>query len=104
MKRLILCCDGTWNSADQERNGTPCPTNVVKLGYRVAKRDDEAYPLKPDPVGKLHNSKIGLYRLTAGIDRAIGADPTQSVHPSVRTRWDADPGYRPASLKTVVAA
>jgi uncharacterized protein (DUF2235 family) len=37
MKRLVLCCDGTWNSADQERNGTPCPTNVVKLGYRVAK-------------------------------------------------------------------
>ena len=64
----------------------------------------EAYPLKPDPVGKLHNSKTGLYRLTAGIDRAIGADPTQSVHPSVRTRWDADPGYRPAPLKAVVAA
>ncbi|MDF3010573.1 MAG: hypothetical protein K0S03_1369, partial [Burkholderiales bacterium] len=41
MKRLILCCDGTWNSADQERNGTPCPTNVVKLGYRVAKRDGD---------------------------------------------------------------
>ena len=39
MKRLILCCDGTWNRADQEKNGTPCPTNVVKIGYRVAKRD-----------------------------------------------------------------
>ena len=39
MKRLILCCDGTWNKADQEDNGVPCPTNVVKLGYRVAKRD-----------------------------------------------------------------
>src|SRR6202008_1097408 len=39
VKRLILCCDGTWNSADQERNGVPCPTNVVKLAYRVAKRD-----------------------------------------------------------------
>jgi len=29
MKRLILCCDGTWNSADQENDGVPCPTNVV---------------------------------------------------------------------------
>src|SRR5207247_1575013 len=38
-KRLVLCCDGTWNSADQERNGVPAPTNVVKLAYRVAKRD-----------------------------------------------------------------
>lgn len=63
-----------------------------------------AYPLKPDPLGELHNSKTGVYRLTAGIDRAIGADPTQSVHPSVRARWEADPGYRPAPLKTVVAA
>lgn len=38
MKRLILCCDGTWNRADQERNGTPCPTNVVKFAFRLAKR------------------------------------------------------------------
>ena len=38
MKRLVLCCDGTWNRADQERQGEPCPTNVVKLAYRVAKR------------------------------------------------------------------
>jgi uncharacterized protein (DUF2235 family) len=39
MKRLVVCCDGTWNSADQKSNGRPCPTNVVKLAYRVAKRD-----------------------------------------------------------------
>jgi uncharacterized protein (DUF2235 family) len=37
-KRLIICCDGTWNRADQESNGRPCPTNVVKLAYRVAKQ------------------------------------------------------------------
>ncbi|MEX2283777.1 MAG: DUF2235 domain-containing protein [Gemmatimonadota bacterium] len=39
MKRLIVCCDGTWNRADQQSNGAPCPTNVVKLAYRIAKRD-----------------------------------------------------------------
>ena len=39
MKRLIVCCDGTWNRADQERDGVPCPTNVVKIAYRIAKRD-----------------------------------------------------------------
>ena len=38
-KRLVVCCDGTWNKADQASNGHPCPTNVVKLAYRVAKRD-----------------------------------------------------------------
>jgi uncharacterized protein (DUF2235 family) len=41
MKRLVLCCDGTWNSADQERNGVPCPTNVLRIAYRVAKRDGQ---------------------------------------------------------------
>lgn len=40
MKRLILCCDGTWNSADQDSNGIPCPTNVVRIAYRLAKRDE----------------------------------------------------------------
>lgn len=34
-KRLILCCDGTWNSPDQIRGGKPCPTNVAKLEQLV---------------------------------------------------------------------
>lgn len=41
MKRLIVCCDGTWNSADQEHEGKPCPTNIIKLAYRLAKRDGD---------------------------------------------------------------
>jgi uncharacterized protein (DUF2235 family) len=44
MKRLILCCDGTWNRADQVQDGTPCPTNVVKIAYRIAKRDESGMP------------------------------------------------------------
>lgn len=44
MKRLVLCCDGTWNRADQTSNGEPSPTNVVRLAYRVAKRDREGVP------------------------------------------------------------
>lgn len=40
MKRLILCCDGTWNSADQSSNGIPCPTNIVRIAYRIAKREE----------------------------------------------------------------
>lgn len=39
MKRIVLCCDGTWNTADQETNGAPCPSNVVRLAYHVAKHD-----------------------------------------------------------------
>ena len=40
MKRIAIYCDGTWNSADQAKEGTPCPTNVVKLALRTAQRDD----------------------------------------------------------------
>lgn len=41
MKRIVLCCDGTWNRADQAQDGVPCPTNVLRLAYRVAKRDPD---------------------------------------------------------------
>jgi uncharacterized protein (DUF2235 family) len=44
MKRLVICCDGTWNSADQENSGKPCPTNVVKLAVRIARRDAQGTP------------------------------------------------------------
>lgn len=39
MKRLVICCDGTWNSADQMVDGELCPTNVVRFATRVAKHD-----------------------------------------------------------------
>ena len=40
MKRLVVCCDGTWNTPDQEQNGLPAPTNVLKLYNAVAPRSD----------------------------------------------------------------
>jgi hypothetical protein len=70
-----------------------------------------AIALDPDPLAPLHDSKKGLYKATRGIDRPIGLEPragaqdgppiadgTQSLHPSVLARWDADAGYRPANL------
>ena len=42
MKRLVICCDGTWNRADQvQKDGEPCVTNVLKFAVRVAKRDGQ---------------------------------------------------------------
>lgn len=38
VKRLVMCCDGTWNTPDEARDGLPCPTNVVKLALAVADR------------------------------------------------------------------
>lgn len=31
MKNLIVCCDGTWNTPDQEQWELPAPSNVVRL-------------------------------------------------------------------------
>ena len=47
----------------------------------------------------------GLYRLTRWGTRPIGKDSrqmpdaTQSLHPTVLERWDADPNYRPENLR-----
>jgi uncharacterized protein (DUF2235 family) len=38
-KRLIVCCDGTWNTADQAIAGKPSPTNVTKLALSIASED-----------------------------------------------------------------
>lgn len=35
MKRLIVCCDGTWNKPDQMDRGVMRPTNVVKIARMV---------------------------------------------------------------------
>ncbi len=79
MKRLILCCDGTWNSADQEDNGAPCPTNVVKFGYRVAKRDGVI------PQIVYYDQGVGtgnvLDRLTGG---AFGQGLEENIHDAYR--------------------
>jgi uncharacterized protein (DUF2235 family) len=40
-KRLVLCCDGTWNTPDQASGGKPCRTNVTKLALGVAPQDED---------------------------------------------------------------
>ena len=38
-KRLVVCCDGTWNSADQLKGGRACPTNVIRTALSIAPED-----------------------------------------------------------------
>ncbi|QRN03071.1 DUF2235 domain-containing protein [Legionella sp. MW5194] len=35
MKRIVICCDGTWNLPDAMFNGLPLKTNVTKLAEAV---------------------------------------------------------------------
>jgi uncharacterized protein (DUF2235 family) len=39
-KRIVVCCDGTWNTPDQNDSGKPTPTNVVKFARAVRPEDD----------------------------------------------------------------
>jgi hypothetical protein len=63
----------------------------------------DAPPLAPDPLGPMHESRTGLYRLSPGRWRPIGGDHTQAVHASALERWRADAAYRPANLRQWLA-
>jgi hypothetical protein len=39
MNYFVACCDGTWNTAEQRRNGVPTPTNV-RLVYNALNASD----------------------------------------------------------------
>lgn len=41
MRRLIVCCDGTWNTPDQEHDGVPTPTNVVRFQNAFAEEGEK---------------------------------------------------------------
>lgn len=41
MKRIVICCDGTWNTPDKNKEGIPVPTNVVKIAQAVTQTDKD---------------------------------------------------------------
>ncbi len=60
-KRLVLCCDGTWNTPDQTSSGRPCRTNVAKVAATVADRDRSGV------------EQLVLYH------RGVGTDPGERI-------------------------
>jgi uncharacterized protein (DUF2235 family) len=40
MKRIVICCDGTWNTPDQTDDGVAEPTNVTKLADAISRTAD----------------------------------------------------------------
>jgi uncharacterized protein (DUF2235 family) len=39
MKRIIICCDGTWNDPDDMDNNQSAPTNVFKMSRLISAED-----------------------------------------------------------------
>lgn len=53
--------------------------------------------------GTLHRSRRHVYRFKKPLHRPIVVkDKPTTIHPSVRIRYEADSGYRPPALKTLV--
>ncbi len=44
MKRLFVCCDGTWNSPTDLHDGVPVPTNVTRFRNALAESDSRGNP------------------------------------------------------------
>lgn len=91
---------------------------AIDAGLAIDLLPDRTWSPRGDALAPLHDSHRGLYRLTRHAPRVIGRpagdtapareydaalDPTQSLHPSVLARWDADPGYRPENLRRYFA-
>ncbi len=75
-KRLVLCCDGTWNTADQERNGRPCPTNVTKVALGVDDHDDQGVEQRvfyQQGVGTKPGERLRGGALGVGLSRNVQA-------------------------------
>ena len=41
MKRIVVCCDGTWNRPDQVQGGQVCASNVTKIARCIAPVDSK---------------------------------------------------------------
>jgi len=70
MKHFIVCADGTWNTPDQEDNGIPAPTNVVRFYNCLT--DTAPHPGGGGPVAQRNyyhpgvGTEGGWFRRTAG--------------------------------------
>ena len=44
MKRIVICCDGTWNRPDQVHDGQTCSSNVTKIARCIPRTDAQGTP------------------------------------------------------------
>jgi uncharacterized protein (DUF2235 family) len=63
MKRIVICCDGTWNRPDQVHDGKVCASNVTKIARCIP-------PVDPRGIQQLvfYDKGVGTGRL----DRLLG--------------------------------
>jgi uncharacterized protein (DUF2235 family) len=74
VKRILICCDGTWNRPDQVHDGKVCASNVTKIARCVAPVDPQGIQQlmfydKGVGTGQFDRIRGGAFGL--GIDKKI---------------------------------
>ena len=65
MKRIVVCCDGTWNEPDHNEQGKPCPTNVVKLASLIPAMAEDGTAQRVFADYFVHAKRLRGHRITA---------------------------------------
>ncbi len=81
MKRIVICCDGTWKRVD-----ATCPTNVVKIAQAIEPRGHDGiaqFIFHLDGVG----TGQGTGAIARGIDRAMGGIFGHGLLASIETAY-----------------
>lgn len=79
-KRIVISCDGTWNTPDQKDGGVIRPSNVVKMARAIAPLDHEGRPQVVFYDRGL-GTHWGLDRITGG---AFGAGISKNIEDAYR--------------------
>ncbi|CAE6752129.1 DUF2235 domain-containing protein [Paraburkholderia nemoris] len=85
MKRLFVCCDGTWNSDSDEFQGVPVPTNVVRFFNALSEHGE-------DGVEQLRYYHVGIGanegRVRRLVDGALGLGLSRDIRTAYK--WLSD--------------
>ncbi len=80
MKRIVICCDGTWNTPDESDAGVPMPTNVTRLAEVVLPHEGHTDQLVYYNAG-VGTSGSWFQRLIDGYTgRGVAANILQAYH------------------------
>ena len=88
MKRLIVCCDGTWSRPDHVDQGEAAPTNVAKLALALADQDEAG-----NAQAQHYQAGVGTRRSEHLLGGAFGVGLSRNVQECYRFLVDAyEPG------------
>lgn len=79
MTNLVVCCDGTWNTAEQRHDGAPVPINVVRLYNALA---DENKGIK-----QLKYYHPGVGTEAGWLDRAMGGATGKGLDANIKSAY-----------------